>query len=183
MSFQPPFRDSVSLSGWLLADLLLGLAVLFFAANTVGTQVAPKPELAASPTVTAQAKATPTAVVVFTIPHTPTPTSAPCQPTVALQKHELHVVAGPGGRAPAAAQLHAAFASFGGSRAGLLLTFGHAAAPAVGENIADQVNAALRAGLPALFGPETVMEAFHFLDGAGTGAVDFQVYLFATACH
>ncbi len=179
----PPFRDSVSLSGWLLADLLLGLAVLFFAANTVGTQAAAKPASSPSPTVTAQATATPRAERVATITRTPIPTSAPCQPTVALQKHELHVVAGPGGRAPGATQLHAAFASFGGSRAGLLLTFGHAAAPVVGENIAGQVNAALRVTLPALFGPETVMEAFHFLDGTGTGAVDFQIYLFATACH
>jgi hypothetical protein len=33
---QSPFRDSFSLGGWLLADLLLALAMLFLAANTVG---------------------------------------------------------------------------------------------------------------------------------------------------
>src|SRR5947199_3004871 len=36
-------RDTVFMSGWLFADLLLALAVLFLAANTIGIKVPPPP--------------------------------------------------------------------------------------------------------------------------------------------
>ena len=57
----PRMRDTALLSGWLFADLLLALAVIFMAANTIG--IKPKP----IPTVTPTPK-----------PHvTPTPTPEP----------------------------------------------------------------------------------------------------------
>ncbi len=49
----PRVRDTVLLSGWLFADLLLALAVLFLVANTAGIKLAPvlPPTLTVSPTI------------------------------------------------------------------------------------------------------------------------------------
>lgn len=47
MMFQPDrkprVRDTVFMSGWLFADLLLALAVIFLAANTIGIKIPPPP--------------------------------------------------------------------------------------------------------------------------------------------
>ncbi len=59
-------RDTVLLSGWLFADLMLGLFVVFLAANTVGVQPKPIP----TPVVIPTATPTPSPTVV-----TPTPLS------------------------------------------------------------------------------------------------------------
>ena len=40
---KPRLRDTVFTSGWLFADLLLALAVLFLAANTIGIKIPPPP--------------------------------------------------------------------------------------------------------------------------------------------
>src|SRR5947208_1270600 len=40
---KPLVRDTVFMSGWLFADLLLALAVLFLAANTIGIKIPPPP--------------------------------------------------------------------------------------------------------------------------------------------
>src|SRR5947199_3914544 len=49
----PRVRDTVLLSGWLFADLLLALAVLFLVANTAGIKLAPvlPPILIVNPTI------------------------------------------------------------------------------------------------------------------------------------
>lgn len=49
---KPRVRDTVFMSGWLFADLLLALAVLFLAANTIGIKIPPPPppKLAITPT-------------------------------------------------------------------------------------------------------------------------------------
>ena len=49
----PRVRDTVLLSGWLFADLLLALAVLFLVANTAGIKLAPilPPTLIVNPTI------------------------------------------------------------------------------------------------------------------------------------
>lgn len=181
MRRQHPFRDTIALGGWLFADLMLGLAMLFFAANTQGMPSTPTATPTASailtPTNTATVVASPTA----TRSPTPTPTVT-CQPMVILKKHELRTSAGPGGSDPPAQQLKATFQEFAGQRAGLLLTFGHAATPRGGEELAARVNAVLRAELPRMFGSGTIMESFHYLEGASTGAVDFHAYFFSTAC-
>ena len=49
---KPRVRDTVFMSGWLFADLLLALAILFLAANTIGIKIPPPPppKLAITPT-------------------------------------------------------------------------------------------------------------------------------------
>lgn len=74
-----PFSSTVALAGWLFADLMLGLAVLFFAANTVGTPPTPTPIPTATAVPTATATLVPTATATATA--TPTRTPTPRLPT------------------------------------------------------------------------------------------------------
>ena len=73
---RPRFRDTFSLSGWLFADIMLGLALLAFAAATIGpgrSDGAATP-MAASPVLTiVSLGATPTATATVTLTPTPTP--------------------------------------------------------------------------------------------------------------
>ena len=62
---RPQVKDTIMMSGWLFADLLLALAILFLAANTVGAKVQPIPT------------PTPTPMVVVTPTLTLTPTQEP----------------------------------------------------------------------------------------------------------
>src|SRR4051794_35341427 len=71
------FRDTMSLAGWLYADLMLGLAMLFFVFNTVGPEPLPSPTV--TPTRTPTPSATPTATTTST--PTPTATETPIRPT------------------------------------------------------------------------------------------------------
>lgn len=50
--YKPRVRDTVFMSGWLFADLLLALAILFLAANTIGIKIPPPPppKLVVTPT-------------------------------------------------------------------------------------------------------------------------------------
>lgn len=61
-------RDTYSMAGWLFADLLLGLAMLFLVSNTVGPKPIPTPTF------------TPTATSTITPTRTPTSTSTPLAP-------------------------------------------------------------------------------------------------------
>lgn len=45
-----PARDTIALAGWLFADLLLGLGLLFFVAGSKGTPPAPTPTITGTPT-------------------------------------------------------------------------------------------------------------------------------------
>ncbi|GAC1629778.1 MAG: hypothetical protein NVS4B7_18440 [Ktedonobacteraceae bacterium] len=66
---RPRVKDTIMLSGWLFADLLLALAILFLAANTVGAKPQPIPTPTPVPTLAPTATFTPT--------FTPTPTQEP----------------------------------------------------------------------------------------------------------
>jgi hypothetical protein len=57
---RPRVRDTVLLTGWLFADLLLALAVLFLAANTVGVKPQPIPTVVPTPTLVPTPSLSPT---------------------------------------------------------------------------------------------------------------------------
>jgi len=148
------------------ADALLGLMIVFLIAAP-GT---PNDVLA-------KLAVTPTAVL-------PSPTPTPtCQTTVLLKKNELHVDSGGGAGDPSAEQLRGAFSPFLGQRAGLVLTFGHAARPTDGEDLAKRVNATLVRLFPQIFNPQSIMESFHYIDAPTTGEVDFEVYFISESCQ
>lgn len=198
------FRDTYSLGGWLFADLMLALMVLFLASNTVSGVSMPIPTSTPTATNTPTATTTPTATQVpgRAPTSTPTPTATlsatatatatstatatatapPCQLTLVLRKHELTVAGNSDGSGPSAARLRQAFAPFRRERLGLLLTFGHAATPSAGETLAATVNSELAGLLPSLFTPQTIRESYHYIDPASPGTVDFNAYFFASTC-
>ncbi len=67
------YRDTIALAGWLFADLLLGLAMLFFVFNTVGVRPTPTPGPTPTPYPTYTPGPTPTPYPTFT----PGPTFTP----------------------------------------------------------------------------------------------------------
>jgi hypothetical protein len=204
------FRDTFSLGGWLFADLMLALMVLFLASNTVtGPAIAVSTRTAtATPTATAGSTGVPpvertatftstptptytstptatrtaTATSTATATRTPTATALPCQLTLVLRKHAITVSGAGDGAGPSAAQLRKAFAPFRGQRLGLLLTFGHDSTPDPGEALASSVNKQLASLLPGMFTHETIREAYHYIDSGNAGTVDFNAYFFASTC-
>lgn len=72
-------RDTIALAGWLFADLLLGLGLLFFVAESRGTPPAPTPTITPRPTLTYTPTRTytPTPTVTRFPTYTPYPTFTP----------------------------------------------------------------------------------------------------------
>jgi hypothetical protein len=151
-------------TGWLYADLLLALFVVFLAATTGAAVVSGHPRNQVSPSPSPS----------------PTPSPTPtCTTSVALKKYELKGV-GPGaGNLPSDDELRNQFTRFSGQAAGLVLTFTHAKSATDGDVLSHQLNDRLRRLFPALFTSLTIMEDFSYTDpdASHTGSVDFDVYL------
>jgi len=196
------FRDTMSLSGWLFADLLLGLAMLFLVFNTKGVEApkpipptptvqptyTPYPTLTSAPTYTLQP--TYTALPTYTpqIIPTPQPTTSTGIELTPLKPPKLHVnpdrlLANNQAELNLVRQyIHQHFDQFNGSRkAGVVITFGSATASNyyAGDRIAAKVNDLLASELPAVFSG-AVRRAFHTLTGnrAAVGDIEIEIYLF-----
>ncbi len=176
-------RDAFGLIGWLFADLLLVLAMLFLASSTVARPVpspsptpTPTPSPTPAPTRTFAGKPTPTATA------TPTPTPTPdCRNTVVLKKNELTVPPSRIGRRATDPQLKTAFGRFKGQQVGLLLTFVHGVTPGDGVAQAKKVNEFIRSAFANEVGKFTISEAY-FDDAGALGTVYFDVYLMDNTC-
>jgi hypothetical protein len=169
-------RDGVALSGWLFADLMLALGLVFLAATPGGVALA-----SASPTPTSSTSrlASPS------VYPTPTPAASPsCVNAVGLD-HVVTKIVGPGapGLPPTASQLRQAFGSFGGKRIGLVLALGYTGtgSPTVGIRFAQEGVANLRATLPELFTSHTQEQDTAYLGGQD-GKVEFMVYFISSLC-
>jgi hypothetical protein len=195
--------DTGAMSGWVLADLLLGLTVILLASlsgiappsatptvppavvsptvvSSTGTPSPPTPTVTRPTTLTPTTTPSPTLSPPTATP-TPTPTATPCQSSVRLVKHEFEVAGRPGGGAPADEQLVAAFSRFTGSRVGIVITYGHAPTVGQGVELAERVNATLFRILPDMFTADTITEEIRWEDSI-TGTVFFQVYLLSNQC-
>jgi hypothetical protein len=170
----PRVRDTVLLSGWLFADLLLGLAVIFLAANTVGV----KPQLIPTPTPTP-------------IPApSPSPTATPL-PRLELNKHRLTLTIDTNGllnnsqgaindlkrQVRAQTFLH-------GRRAGLVIAYG--SAPDVtqivrAQNVANKVMSVLQSlgNEGFVFIQTSYYDPLYVLYASNPNTVVIDIYLFA----
>lgn len=186
----PPIRDSVALSGWLFADLMLAVALLFFAASSAGsiTPITPTPTSPSSAT-TAGSSPSPShsspPPSPTSIPETPTP-AATCVNAVGLDDPITRRV-GPGGRdePPGADQLIAAFEGFSGSTIGLVLAIGYTETPIPrrGADYALSAVARLRSALPELFSPITQEQYFAKINTSPNGRVEMRVFLISSQCE
>ncbi|HZQ06613.1 MAG TPA: hypothetical protein VFD70_08540 [Anaerolineae bacterium] len=90
MNISNPARDTIALAGWLFADLLLGLGLLFFVAESKGTPPAPTPTITLTPTRTYTPSPTVTRYPTYTryptftprFTFTPYPTYTPLPPNL-----------------------------------------------------------------------------------------------------
>ena len=174
-------RDAFSLAGWLIADLMLALAVLFLAASPGGAIVAsPGPSASASPSPTPTPTPTPTPGTSPTPTPTPSPTPIACVTSVVLKENNLTVSPERSGKLPSDAKLKRAFSRFGGKRIGLLLVYSHGTTPEQGKAWSGAVL-------------ETLLGAFKmelkgsirkpFFDKSGAvGTVNFTAFLLQSDC-
>jgi cytoskeletal protein RodZ len=197
--------DTVSLSGWVLADVLLGLLLVFLVSvrgaapptptptptarsTGIAAAVSPTATPTATPTVTPTATATATATPTPTPTPTPTATATatatpkPCAPTARLEDEEVTAAAGPGGSDPTQAELRAKFQPFVGKQVGLLYAYGHARTTGEGIELARRTIAVLQSLFPDMFPPEAILKPLRN-DPIAVGAVSFEVYLLDTACR
>jgi hypothetical protein len=186
-------NDPLGQAGWLFADLLLGLAMLYFAVGTSAAPPIPPP----TPTPTATPLPVPTATPGPTDTPVPTPTPTPTPVPPARTCLDQQVVrrtvrfnAGaldaPTTRDAALTDLQNALAAAfapeiaAGRAAGVVLTFGGArgVTPERGNQYAAYVNRALRT-VPG-FGAATQIDDLHDL-GVAVGDADVWV-LFLSPC-
>ena len=200
---RPPPRDTVLIGGWVFADLLLALAMLFFAVNTRGTlPPPPPPPPTGTPTVTMTSTATPTTTPTATPTRTPTATPVPTQtrtpaptatatptptpvPQLVIARDPCEVtVALPVNRQEAEARLRERLGRFpDGQKAGLVLTFGKATTDAAGKQLAAEANVLLRQALPEVFG-EATLRNMHWVAPGPEGQrreVYFEVFLYVSS--
>lgn len=197
------FRDSYMLAGWLFADLMLALALLFFASNTVGTA----PEMAPTPSPTIEVTETPlpthtptstpipsptpqptsTPTVEPTTEATPTPSPTPCVEQVSLHdplNSELKLQFTYGEPIPVDQVRQAYSEAFAqGKRAGLVITFGASLDPYdrdPGRQFAEGFNSTLSEDLGPVFTPDTVYLAYW--EEGSLGSVTVKVYFIASTC-
>jgi hypothetical protein len=196
-------QDSVAMAGWLFADLLLGVAMLFFVFNTVGElpAITPEPPVEPTETPTPTATATPTstptvsptstpsiASTVVTITPTPTMTRMPSlnsNPTIVRVSVDMEVLLGNDNarkeaeRTKVLQAVQKELSGIGHRQAGIVLTFGTTRhnEPERGDKLAREVNTLLKEGLPHIFG-RAVLKSYHQLSGdpASIGDTELEIY-------
>lgn len=175
-SAAPRHRDAFGLAGWLFADLLLALTVLFLAASPPGVAsvvATPSPSPMATPTPRPTPTASPTP--------SPSPSPTACTSTVLLRKHIVNVPARRAGVRATDAAIKKAFSKFKEKQVGLLLTFVHGSTPGAGVGAAKDVNRLISKAFPQAVNKSTVKEAY-FNNAGSVGNVRFVAYLIADNC-
>jgi hypothetical protein len=172
-------RDATLLSGWLFADLLLALAVVFLA-TTPGTQP-PEP---ATPTPTVAPLIQAATAVPSPLP-TPTPVCRRSASLAKIERTTRNSLSGGQPSIPTEEQLRETFADLSNDVAGLVLTYVRAPNPGQGQLLARQVAERLRRASPRLFPADAIYEPFDFVDANASayGGVLFQVYLLSEVCR
>lgn len=171
-------NDPILLSGWLFADLLLALAVIFLAMSPGAPprKETPTPTPAKSALAPTATPALPTAV--------PTPS---CQRSVALTKIERstpNTMVNGQPSIPAEDQLIRTFSDLSASTVGLVNVYVRVPSPGQGQPLAREVSERLRRSMPGLFPPDAIYEPFNHVDAnrSAMGGVLFQLYLLSDVC-
>lgn len=206
-------RKTVHIAGWLFADLLLGLAMLFIT-SMVGLPIpTPAPTLPPGVTPSPTATQTPTPTATVTLTRSPTvasrgtPGGAPPTPTLPAGINPTPFVAtfradpnlvpewmqNPNSPQAATArnqisqQMHACLDKYNGlTQASVVLNFGGNPNNRNGDAIALEANQLLRKEFPSLFGtPSTVFENFHSISASpsANGTVKLKIYFVSSPTY
>ena len=173
--------DTVMLSGWLFADLLLAVSVIFLstARGVAPESLVPTPTaiaIAPSPTPTASPTGTPA----------PSPTMQECRPVPSKQKIPLDNIGSGHGKDPTDDELRAAFRDRQSERAFVVITFPHYRTGQEEESKAKaaEINDRLRSLLPSIFTEDTALDVGRFRDDTDDGQrkVDFWIWFRVDSC-
>jgi hypothetical protein len=164
--------DLLTLTGWLLADLLLGVMVVFLASIPGASHAASPPPPTSSPAPSLPPASTPA----------PAPPMVSPNPTILTFTTSLAAITGPttsdGEHERVRREIFRQLQNAGvtGRRAAIVLTFG--ATLDEGVRLATAVNDLIRSAFPSIFG-DAVTNNYHDLD-APRGVVRLQIYFFVT---
>jgi hypothetical protein len=161
------------LAGWLLADLMLGITMIFFLAYSVSTPLNKIPKLPEYPPT-----GTPTSILALTQTVTMAPTIPPTNtPQVALSPIS-HVVDFTLGE-PSSRVRDRIIAEIGTNRPGFVLIFGTAQTSSDGDSLAAKAYEFLSSEMPDLFGT-AVMQKLHFIspDQNLYGVIRLEIFVF-----
>ena len=187
----PAIGKTSDLAGWLFADLLLALAILFTAAGGFGAtigrgQETPTPGPSTPPTPTTTPSATPTATAAPTPPPTPTPTPTP-KPTAVhlrpicweLQLSELLDEPGEPERRQAEAKIKRALGPLEDKPASIVMTFGGSGDRRQAERLAREVNTILARDerFRDVRDDQELMRTYIYLDDKSLGKVWIEIWL------
>ena len=186
-------RDTTMLSGWLFADLLLGLMMIFL----VAAPPAELPPLPTTPTATATPTNTPTLTPTPTLTATPTntpvPTVAPTPaPRIVLSREPRRYLfeninvavllsrnsqARQNERDRLIAEIKSKLQPLQGKQAGIVLTFGRLSNDGLATSLSAEFNSLLREAMPTVFDINTTTK--NYIDGqyGNQNAVEIEVYL------
>lgn len=197
--------DVTKMAGWLFADLLLAIALIFLATATGGNASTETPTTPfSSTTVTLIPSTTPTLIPTATPTTTPTPTVSPSpsppplptatpprtggldpEPAIVTLSTNMNLLLGvdnPQKRDEVARVrqlIRSRVAIFDDLRAGMVLCSGTtlASQPSRGRLLAETVNALLVEELPEVFG-DAAFKAYHYLTGDSSriGGIEMEIY-------
>lgn len=191
-------RDTSLLTGWLFADLLLGLMVIFLVSAPGAPLPQPKtstPTPTLTPTVTSTPTATPTQTVTPpptstpTVSPTPSPTATPV-PILSLEQTPVSFAfrVNPDAFLDQRAneidrvlqEIRDRLAPLNGRRAGIVLSFGNASRPDRATALSRQFNLLLHQAMPTLIDSRTITRDYIQLsnDLEKQGLIEVEVYIY-----
>lgn len=185
-------QDATALAGWLFADLLLGLSMIFLVSAPISTRPEPTPVSAAratalptpAPSATAPPTATPTPLPAPT--PVPTATSAQTGPPGLSEAQCYNLELGGTDSADGSetqaviSQLTSQLPNDANIRVGLVIVWAHGQDVQDGANIAGRVNDALKSSFSSSFGGSTKRKSLGFRYGAYKHA-QVEIYLYTTS--
>lgn len=190
------FRDTISLAGWLFADLFLGLAMLFLVFNTIGDEDSLLSATSTSETPKVFRTVTPSPAITLTKPLQTSIPTHPLTPTVkATVPVGLDLVPGfvtvnivpqlllsnnSSEIDTLTELLRARFKTYGDRRVGLVITLGYHKEVGSGIALAKKANMILRELYPEMFNGAVMKTFWYSLDeNHPAGTITFEVYFFA----
>jgi hypothetical protein len=161
-------RDSISLAGWLFADLFLGLAMLFLIFNTQGTEISYLNLVTSTPTLP------PTSSISIA----QTPTVDPSY-EVGLDLVPHYITIPNSDDNSIKNQISQTLEQFPNKRAGLVITLGYHDEIRKGMALANKVNGSLKELYPIMFSNAVMKPFWYSIDqNHPIGTVVAEIYFF-----
>jgi hypothetical protein len=172
-------RDTISIAGWLFADLLLGLAMIFLVSTTGSIKASPPPSPVGlsrtpSPSATALTKATPTPRVGLNLTPIPFQVSVDSAKLLSNDPNEILSL-----KSQLRSQINQKMVNHRNVRAGLVITLGYHREILNGVRLAKKGNEILLEVDSEIFDGSVMKPFWYSLDvNHPAGTITFEIYVF-----